>query len=121
MTDEEGEAAIAAVRESMPSKTQTRYNQRDIKKRRENERKKRGIKMTDKQILEELYRRLQATEFSAPIEQSACSSFRREGHLGVNRYDIKDFIEQEWSKRDEVVCSKMEPTSASATKEQLED
>jgi hypothetical protein len=67
--------------------------------------------MTDKQILEELHRRL----------QDYCSSFRREGHLGVNRYDIKDFIEQEWSKRDEVVCSKMEPTSASATKEQLED
>jgi hypothetical protein len=63
--------------------------------------------MTDKQILEELHRRL----------QDYCSSFRREGHLGVNRYDIKDFIEQEWSKRDEVVCSKMEP----ATKEQLED
>jgi hypothetical protein len=48
-------------------------------------------KMTDKQILEELHRRLQ--DYS--------SSFRREGHLGVNRYDIKDFIEQEWSKRDE--------------------
>ena len=63
--------------------------------------------MTDKQILEELHRRL----------QDYCSSFRREGHLGVNRYDIKDFIEQEWSKRDEVVCSKMEPTSASATKD----
>ena len=56
--------------------------------------------MTDKQILEELHRRL----------QDYCSSFRREGHLGVNRYDIKDFIEQEWSKRDEVVCSKMELT-----------
>jgi len=47
--------------------------------------------MTDKQILEELHRRL----------QDYCSSFRREGHLGVNRYDIKDFIEQEWGKRDE--------------------
>ena len=56
--------------------------------------------MTDKQILEELHRRL----------QDYCSSFRREGHLGVNRYDIKDFIEQEWSKRDEVVCSKTELT-----------
>jgi len=77
--------------------------------------------MTDKQILEELYRRLQATEFSAPQPTAERASFRREGHLGVNRYDIKDFIEQEWSKRDEVVCSKMEPTSASATKEQLEN
>jgi hypothetical protein len=57
--------------------------------------------MTDKEILKELYRRLQATEFSAPIEQSTCSSFRREGHLGVNRYDIKDFIEQEWQRQDD--------------------
>ena len=47
--------------------------------------------MTDKQILAEVYRRLQ--DFS--------SGFGREGHLGVNRYDIKDFIEQEWGKRDE--------------------
>ena len=36
MTDEEGEAALAAVRKSMPSEAQTRYNQRDIKKRKEN-------------------------------------------------------------------------------------
>ena len=36
MTDEEGELALAAVRESMPSVAQTRYNQRDIKKRKEN-------------------------------------------------------------------------------------
>ena len=34
MTDEEGEAALAAVKKDMPSKAQTRYNQRDIKKRR---------------------------------------------------------------------------------------
>jgi hypothetical protein len=47
--------------------------------------------MTDKEILEELHRRLQ--DFSA--------SFRREGHLGVNRYDVKNFIEQEWLKADE--------------------
>ena len=47
--------------------------------------------MNDKKILEEVYRRLQ--DYS--------SSFRREGHLGVNRYDIKDFIEQEWQKADE--------------------
>ena len=47
--------------------------------------------MTDKEILEEVYRRL----------QECSSSFRREGHLGVNRYDIKDFIEQEWQKADE--------------------
>ena len=40
MTDEEGEAAIAALKKSMPSKTQTRYNQRDIKKRRENRKQK---------------------------------------------------------------------------------
>jgi len=32
-SDEEGEAALAAVKKDMPSKTQTRYNQRDIKKR----------------------------------------------------------------------------------------
>ena len=48
--------------------------------------------MTDKQILAEVYRRLQ--DYS--------SSFRSEGHLGVNRYDIKDFIEEEWKKRDGV-------------------
>jgi hypothetical protein len=47
--------------------------------------------MTDKEILKEVYRRLQ--DFS--------SGFRREGHLGVNRYDIKDFIEQEWQKADD--------------------
>ena len=46
--------------------------------------------MTDKEILEEVYRRLQ--DFS--------SEFGREGHLGVNRYDIKDFIEQEWQTAD---------------------
>ena len=56
--------------------------------------------MTDKQILAEVYRRLQ--DYS--------SEFRREGHLGVNRYDVKDFIEQEWMKRDEVVCSETELT-----------
>tara|TARA_R110000744_G_scaffold343206_1_gene448428 strand:+ start:101 stop:292 length:192 start_codon:yes stop_codon:yes gene_type:complete len=56
--------------------------------------------MTDKQILAEVYRRL----------QGYCPSFRSEGHLGVNRYDVKDFIEQEWMKRDEVVCSEMELT-----------
>ena len=43
MTDEQGEAAIAAVREDMPSKPQTRYNQRDIDKRR---RKNYGIQNT---------------------------------------------------------------------------
>jgi len=48
--------------------------------------------MTDKQILAEVYRRL----------QDYCSSFRREGHLGVNRYDIKEFIEEEWQKVDEL-------------------
>jgi len=48
--------------------------------------------MNDKEILEEVYRRLQ--DFS--------SSFGREGHLGVNRYDIKDFIEQEWQREDEI-------------------
>jgi len=47
--------------------------------------------MTDKQILAEVHRRL----------RDYCSSFRREGHTGVNRYDIKDFIEQEWRKRGE--------------------
>tara|TARA_Y100000310_G_scaffold318467_1_gene372568 strand:+ start:965 stop:1144 length:180 start_codon:yes stop_codon:yes gene_type:complete len=34
-SDKEGERAIQAVKDSMPSKAQTRYNQRDIKKRRE--------------------------------------------------------------------------------------
>ena len=34
MTKKEGEAALAAVIKDMPSKAQTRYNQRDIKKRR---------------------------------------------------------------------------------------
>ena len=43
MTDEEGEAALAAVKKDMPSKAQTRYNQRDIKKRR---RKTHGIQDT---------------------------------------------------------------------------
>jgi len=33
-TDEEGERALKALRESLPSLAQTRYNQRDIKKRR---------------------------------------------------------------------------------------
>ena len=33
-TDEEGEAAIAALKKSMPSEAQTRYNQRDIKKKK---------------------------------------------------------------------------------------
>jgi len=37
MTNEEGEAALAAVRKAMPSEVQTRYNQRDIKKRKEND------------------------------------------------------------------------------------
>ena len=36
MTDEEGEAALAAVRKNMPSEAQAKYNQRDIKKRKEN-------------------------------------------------------------------------------------
>jgi len=54
--------------------------------------------MTDKQILAEVYRRLQ--DFS--------SSFRREGHLGVNRYDVKDFIEQEWQKADDEEVTKWE-------------
>ena len=43
MTDEEGEAALAAVKKSMPSEAQTKYNQRDIKKRKEN---KNGIQNT---------------------------------------------------------------------------
>jgi len=43
MTDEEGEAALAAVKKSMPSEAQTRYNQRDIKKRK---RKNYGIQNT---------------------------------------------------------------------------
>jgi len=34
MTKKEGETALAAVIKDMPSKTQTRYNQRDIEKRR---------------------------------------------------------------------------------------
>tara|TARA_B110001454_G_C12577247_1_gene374509 strand:- start:427 stop:699 length:273 start_codon:yes stop_codon:yes gene_type:complete len=49
--------------------------------------------MKDKEILEELHRRLQVGEFGG--------GFRSEGHLGVNRFDVKDFIEQEWQKRDE--------------------
>jgi len=48
--------------------------------------------MNNKEILEEVYRRLQ--DYS--------SSFRKEGHLGVNRYDIKGFIEEEWQKADEL-------------------
>lgn len=36
-TNEEGEAAIAALKKSMPSKRQTEYNQRDIRKRRQRE------------------------------------------------------------------------------------
>jgi hypothetical protein len=39
-TDEEGEAAVAAVKKDMPSEAQTRYNQRDIKKREKNEAQK---------------------------------------------------------------------------------
>jgi hypothetical protein len=35
-SDEEGEKALKALIASMPSKAQTRYNQRDIKKRNEN-------------------------------------------------------------------------------------
>jgi hypothetical protein len=46
--------------------------------------------MTDKEILDEVYRRL----------QDHSSSFGKEGHLGVNRYDIKNFIEQEWQRAD---------------------
>ncbi len=42
-SDEEGEAALAAVKKDMPSKAQTRYNQRDIEKRK---RKKHGIQNT---------------------------------------------------------------------------
>jgi hypothetical protein len=34
MSDEQGEAAILAVKKDMPSKVQTRYNQRDIEKRK---------------------------------------------------------------------------------------
>jgi len=41
-TDEEGEKAIRAVKDSLPSERQTAYNQRDIKKR-----KKKLIKMLD--------------------------------------------------------------------------
>ena len=48
--------------------------------------------MTDKKILEEVCRRLQ---------DSSCG-FRREGQLGVNRFDVRDFIEQEWQKQDEM-------------------
>jgi hypothetical protein len=47
--------------------------------------------MTDKEILEELHRRLQDYD----------PSFRSEGQLGVNRFDVKGFIEQEWQKADE--------------------
>ena len=43
MTNEEGEVVLAAVRKSMPSEAQTKYNQRDIKKRKEN---KNGIQNT---------------------------------------------------------------------------
>ena len=45
MTDEEGEAALAAVKKSMPSKAQTKYNQRDIKKRKENKNEKQNYKL----------------------------------------------------------------------------
>ena len=45
MTDEEGEAALAAVRKSMPSEAQTRYNQRDIKKRKENKNEKQNYRL----------------------------------------------------------------------------
>ena len=41
-TDEEGEKAIQAVKDTMPSERQTAYNRRDIKKR-----KKKLIKMLD--------------------------------------------------------------------------
>ena len=37
LTDEEGEKALERLKNSLPSKAQSRYNQRDIKKRRENE------------------------------------------------------------------------------------
>ena len=37
LTDEEGERALERLKNSLPSETQTRYNHRDIKKRRENE------------------------------------------------------------------------------------
>jgi len=37
LTDEEGERALERLKNNLPSETQTRYNQRDIKKRRENE------------------------------------------------------------------------------------
>jgi hypothetical protein len=33
VTDQEGEEALKLLRASMPSKAQTRYNERDIKKR----------------------------------------------------------------------------------------
>ena len=35
ITDEEGEAALKKLKKEMPTKAQTRYNQRDIKKRNE--------------------------------------------------------------------------------------
>ena len=35
ITDEEGEAALEKLKKQMPTKAQTRYNQRDIKKRNE--------------------------------------------------------------------------------------
>ena len=35
MSDKQGDTAIAAVKRKMPSEAQARYNQRDIKKRRE--------------------------------------------------------------------------------------
>ena len=44
-TDEEGEAAIAALKESMPSERQTEYKRRDIEKRRERMKKNRKIKL----------------------------------------------------------------------------
>jgi hypothetical protein len=37
LTDEEGEKALERLKNSFPSEAQSRYNQRDIKKRRENQ------------------------------------------------------------------------------------
>jgi len=37
VTDQEGEKALKLLRASMPSKAQTRYNERDIKKRSKTE------------------------------------------------------------------------------------
>ena len=37
LTDEEGEKALERLKDNLPSEAQTRYSQRDIKKRRENQ------------------------------------------------------------------------------------